>query len=244
MPAQITLRDENASPRQIAFIERLVEERELTDEEVSWTLDKVRAHKSGEHLIPKVLASRIIGQRRGKDGPYINGLLSKPVRDGYEKDHFAAMPEGLRGHRSGADGNAQASNESQAAQPNAIPQRELETRRVRNSRPAEVGVYRHNDTVYVVRKRRSSDRVYAIRLVELGRPRLNEAGDTVTHDFVKAHGMEWHLQAEERITDDNEIRALCIKVGRCIMCSHAIWQAKSVKRMMGTRCWKRVHGLI
>jgi hypothetical protein len=241
MPRQITISDPNASPRQIAFIKRLVEERVLTDEEVSWTLDRVRAHESGANPIPKVLASRIIGQR-GPDGRHLNGLLSKPVRPGYEKDHFAALPAGAtrpqvgEGQQHAIDAVKAALNDPEPDVPEIIVPR-------RHMTPARIGIYQHGDNIYVVRKRRGSDRVSSFRLVE-SPPRLAANGKTVHHDWARDYRMVWVLKEEERITDDDAVRELNIKVGACVMCNHAIWQAKSVRRMMGTRCYKRVHGLI
>jgi len=75
-------------------------------------------------------------------------------------------------------------------------------------------------------------------------PRLAANGKTVHHDWARDYRMVWVLKEEERVTDDDAVRELNIKVGACVMCNHAIWQAKSVRRMMGTRCYKRVHGLI
>lgn len=249
-----------ASPRQIAFIERLVEEREMSEEQVSWTLDRIRAHKAavaearyGDQMT-KVMASRIIGQRRGTDGPYINGLLSLPVKEGYEKDRFKAFvsaPAGTTKHpdteeaervaeqRWGANGYEQADREAADPEPDVpeiiVPRRTM--------KPAKIGIYQHNDNIYVVRKRRGSDRVVAYLLVD-SPPRLAANGKTVHHDWQKDYRMIWVLTPEERVTDDDAIRELQIKVGACVMCGHAIWQAKSVRRMMGTRCYKRVHGLI
>jgi hypothetical protein len=247
MPVRIS--DPNASPRQIAFIERLVEERVMTDEQVSWTLDKVRAHKSGDRLIPKVLASRIIGQRDAEGGRYINGLLSLPVKEGYGKDRFQAFPTGRsviatrEEHRHYSDGDSIAVIEvpENFTEVDSVP--EIVVPR-RNQVPAKIGIYRRDDgNVYVVRKRRGSDRRYSLRLVA-SPPRLAANGETVHHDFSPDYRMLWVLTDGERLTDDDEIRALSIKVGACVMCNHAIWQAKSVRRMMGTRCYKRVHGLI
>lgn len=247
-----------ASERQISFIERLLEERNVTEEQIAWTQDKIRAHKRSfqndteDGRMTKVMAGRIIGQKDSQ-GAYINGLLSLSVRPGYEKDHFAAMPriervpvhpdteeaERVAEQRWGPNGYEQADREAANPEPDVpeiiVPRRTM--------RPARIGIYKHNDNVYVVRKRRGSDRVNAYRLVE-SPPRLAANGKTVHHDWERDYRMVWILTDEERITDDDAIRELNIKVGACVMCGHAIWQAKSVRRMMGTRCYKRVHGLI
>lgn len=235
MPVRISTGTQEASPRQIAFIERLVEEREMSEEQVSWTLARVRAHKAGAYMT-KVYAGRIIGQK-DRNGRYINGLLSLPVKEGYEKDHFAALPMAPAGKV--GEGQQHAIDAVKVALEQDVP--EIVVPR-RNQVPAEIGIYRRGTEVYVVRKRRGSDRRYSLRLVA-SPPRLAANGKTVHHDFVPDYRMLWVLTPEERLTDDEEIRALSIKVGACVMCGHAIWQAKSVRRMMGTRCYKRVHGL-
>lgn len=252
-----------ASPKQIALLERLIEEREMTDQQASWYVDRIYRHRnpSNPYLISKTEISRWFGKRE-----LGTGLFGRPLRPGYVPDHkkaFVAAPFGS------APSEEQVNRQVEMTLTEPVPEAHVKQcitcslpfdsfgdkcPTCRNlaagtgPRPrreaAAVGVYRHNDKVYVVRKRRGRDYRYATVLVELGRPRLNEHGQEVTHDFVLAHGMQYELSAEERITDDEEIKALCIKVGRCIMCSHAIWQAKSVARMMGTRCYKRAHGLI
>lgn len=219
-----------ASPKQIALLERLIEEREMTDEQASWYIDRIYRHRNTDspYQITKTEISKWFGKRE-----LGTGLFGRPMKPGYVPDHKAAFVQAPFGR---TPDEQDVGEHSITVPPNFTP--------VRNRVAAEVGVYRHNDKVYVVRKRRRSEYRYATVLVELGLPRLNEHGQTVTHDFVKAYGMEYELSADERITNDEEIKALCIQVGRCIMCSHAIWQAKSVARMMGTRCYKRVHGLI
>lgn len=240
MPAHIKVRNEYsewASEKQIAFILRLVEEREMSAEQVEWTLAKVRDHEGRKKLISKVLARRIIGQRNSA-GEYINGLLSLPLKPGMHKEHFLALVKAPAG-------TTRPTAEDITARTGLTPLEDVPEIVVprRNQVPAKVGIYRRDDgNVYVVRKARGSDRVYSLRLVE-SPPRLAANGETVHHDFVKDFRMTWVLTENERITDDAEIAALSIQVGACVMCGHAIWQAKSVRRMMGTRCYKRVHGL-
>lgn len=237
-----------ASPKQIAFIERLVEERDIDEVGVSWVLSRVRRHKdtSDRYFIPKYNLT-VEGEQRTGASAIINRLLARPLRPGYVKDRKAAFVQAPFGSLPPTEEQVARQVELTLTEPvpgaHEVAPTPPPLRRT-HSVAAEVGVYRHNDKVYVVRKRRGREYRYATVLVELGRPRLNDHGQTVTHDFVPAHGMQYELSAEERITDDEEIKSLCIKVGRCIMCSHAIWQAKSVARMMGTRCYKRAHGLI
>jgi hypothetical protein len=247
MPTHIRLphnvpdtRSNEASPKQIALLERLIEEREMTDEQASWYIDRIYRHRNqtNPYLISKTEISKWFGKRE-----LGTGLFGRPLRTGMVPDHkkaFVAEPFGTPVQDVGEQHLAVPANFTEVARTRPRPP----VQPVRNRVAAEVGVYRHNGKVYVVRKRRGREYRYATVLVELGLPRLNEHGQTVTHDFVQAHGMQYELSAEERITDDEEIKALCIQVGRCIMCSHAIWQAKSVARMMGTRCYKRAHGLI
>jgi hypothetical protein len=259
--------DPFASPKQIALLERLIEEREMTEEQAAWYLSRVYRHKKHLTLITKADIRKWFGNR--EQG---TGLFGRPLKPGYVPDRKAAFvqaPAGRTptqdvgensitvppnvtavpmpgdGHPFTDDGSDPGNcstchcvHPSTEVAPTPPPLRRT------HSVAAEVGVYRHNDKVYVVRKRRGREYRYALVLVELGRPRLNEHGQQVTHDFVMAHGMQYELSADEKITDDEEIKALCIQVGHCVMCGHSIWQAKSVARMMGKRCYNRVHGLI
>ena len=244
MPAQMQF-SEFASDKQIAFVERLVEERELTDYQVEWTLSRVRRHKDPKD--PFQITKAQMRQIIGKAG--MAGLLNLPVREGYEKDHFAALvphepkhvPENFTEVTEREELRHYSDGDSIAVITEPNPNFS-KVRPVRQDGPAKIGIYRVEDNVYVVRKARGSNRVYALKLVA-SPPRLAANGNTVHHDFEMAPGMVWNLHEEDRITDDDEVRALSIKVGACVMCGHAIWQAKSVRRMMGTRCYKRVHGL-
>jgi hypothetical protein len=215
--------DPIASPRQIALLERLVEEREMTEEQAAWYLLRIVRHRAEHHSyrITKVDIKKWFGNREAG-----TGLFGRPFKPGYEKDPFKALPQA---------GTTQADADPEPDVPEIIVPR-------RNMTPARIGIYQHGDNIYVVRKRRGSDRVSAFRLVE-SPPRLAANGKTVHHDWARDYRMVWVLREEERVTDDDAVRELNIKVGACVMCNHAIWQAKSVRRMMGTRCYKRVHGL-
>jgi len=239
--------DPFASPAQIRLIKRLVEEREITEEQRTWYLTRIAKHEDSDDVyrITKKDVRRWLGTR--EDG---TGLFGRPFKAGYEDEvhnrRQTMAPAGEEFNRQWvgfknefAAREAEQEQAAFAAEPDVpeiiVPRRSMSA--------ARIGIYQHGDNIYVVRKRRGSDRVTAFRLVE-SPPRLAANGKTVHHDWARDYRMVWVLKEEERVTDDDAVRELNIKVGACVMCNHAIWQAKSVRRMMGTRCYKRVHGLI
>jgi hypothetical protein len=107
---------------------------------------------------------------------------------------------------------------------------------------AAFGVYRKNGTVYVVKNsRRNPGQRYAVRMVESS-DRMTQSGDKVKFEFEIARGMVFELTEADRVPDV-EVAELMTRYGHCIMCNHAIKRFKSVERMMGPRCWKRMHGM-
>lgn len=108
--------------------------------------------------------------------------------------------------------------------------------------PAAFGVYRKDGVVYVVKNSRKNEgRRYAVRMVESS-ARMTQTGDQVKFEFERAPGMVFKLTEEDRLPDV-EVHEIMTRYGHCIMCNHAIKRFKSVERMMGPRCWKRMHGM-
>lgn len=112
----------------------------------------------------------------------------------------------------------------------------------RRSQPAEVGVYRHDDTLYVVREftpQGESRKVrYARKLVQLGdgqADRLNGAGARVRYDEQRAPGMQFELQPAELLSV-SQVEALSVEWGQCLLCSRALKVAESVQRGVGPVC--------
>ena len=106
---------------------------------------------------------------------------------------------------------------------------------------ARVGVYRLGDDVYVVKPNRAGTSVYAKKLVELGGSarRLTEAGEVVAYELVYAPGVVHDLRPEHRLVAD-DVAALNVRYGRCLMCGQRLKDATSVRRMIGPVCWKKV----
>lgn len=101
------------------------------------------------------------------------------------------------------------------------------------------GVYRREDgTVFSVRVGRQSGRPYALRMVEIGGRRLTEADTTVQVDFEYEASAISTLRPEHRLSVE-ETEALSIRYGRCLLCSHRLKAADSVKRGIGPVCRKR-----
>lgn len=113
-----------------------------------------------------------------------------------------------------------------------------EVQRTANANPdaLQVGVYRREGEVYVVRWNKAKTHKYALRAVESS-PRLTEAGTVIDVDFEYERGAIFHLLPEHRLSQD-EAAALSVRYGKCIMCARKLKVAKSVERMMGPVCWK------
>jgi Family of unknown function (DUF6011) len=111
--------------------------------------------------------------------------------------------------------------------------------------PAELGVYRRDGRIYVVREftpEGSREKVrYARELVALTEGqanRLNGDGEHVRYEERKAPRMQ------HRLTDDDlmpleDVKRLSIAYGHCIPCGAKLEAAESVERGIGPVCAKR-----
>lgn len=102
----------------------------------------------------------------------------------------------------------------------------------------EPGVYRRDDTIYVVRQNRTNAGVHARRLVEIGGQRLTAAGTVVNIEFVYDPGALLRLRPEDQMTLE-EARPFIIRYGKCIFCNTALSDATSVARGVGPVCVRR-----
>lgn len=100
------------------------------------------------------------------------------------------------------------------------------------------GVYRHNGTIYVVRKNRTNDRLHARRLVEIGGRRLTEADTVVQIEFEYDRDALLMLRPRDQMTLE-EARPFIIRYGKCIFCNTPLKDATSVERGVGPVCIKR-----
>lgn len=104
-----------------------------------------------------------------------------------------------------------------------------------------VGVYRLDDTIYVVRENRTNTRVHARRLVEINGRRLTEADTVVQIEFEYAPEVLHQLHPAHMMTLE-EARPFIIRYGRCIACGAALSDATSVARAVGPVCIKKFAG--
>lgn len=104
------------------------------------------------------------------------------------------------------------------------------------------GVYRHNGTIYVVRKNRANDRLHARRLVEIGGRRLTEADTVVQIEFEYDRDALLTLRPRDQMTLE-EARPFIIRYGRCIACGAVLSDAKSVARGIGPVCIGKFAGV-
>lgn len=101
-----------------------------------------------------------------------------------------------------------------------------------------IGVYRRDDTIYVVRKNRTNEGLHARRLVEIGGRRLTEADTVVNIEFKYDADALRRLQPEDQMTLE-EARPFVLRYGRCIACDTPLSDATSVARGIGPVCVKK-----
>jgi hypothetical protein len=97
------------------------------------------------------------------------------------------------------------------------------------------GVYERNGEVYVVKKSRQSERLYANRVVEIRGERLTEADETVNFELEYAKGVIYRLRPQDKMTKARAEEFL-IRYSRCIVCGRTLKKADSVARGIGPVC--------
>jgi hypothetical protein len=121
-----------------------------------------------------------------------------------------------------------------------------------NSQPAECGLYRRDGRLYIVREFKpqgESERVrFARELVPTDARAASRAGldgESKQLRSVKAPRMQWSLRADEAVPID-EVEALGIEFGECIICGQPIETAASVKGRhgMGKVCYDKQLALV
>lgn len=102
------------------------------------------------------------------------------------------------------------------------------------------GVYELPGTgeIFVVKKTRDKERVYAKRLIELkASSHLNVKDDGVKIEFVYAPGAIQRIKPEYKMPKDRA-EELTIRYGRCIACGRTLKAAQSVRQGIGPVCIK------
>ena len=109
-----------------------------------------------------------------------------------------------------------------------------------NTDPArEPGMYRLNGEIVKVQHTRDGQRLYALKLVEIGGKRLRDDDGTVVHfEFQYAPGVIRQLHASDLMTLD-EARQFGIRFGVCCVCGTFLKDAKSVRNGIGPVCAKK-----
>lgn len=101
-----------------------------------------------------------------------------------------------------------------------------------------IGVYRRDETIYVVRKNRTNDGLHVRRLVEIGGRRLTEADTVVRIEFEYDRDALTRLRPEDQMTLA-EAQPFVIRYGRCFACDTPLSDATSVARGIGPVCVKK-----
>lgn len=103
----------------------------------------------------------------------------------------------------------------------------------------EPGMYRHGEDILKVQRSKSSDNLYAKRLVMITGQRLSEDAERVPWEFVYEQGAIRTLKASDRMTVE-QARAFGIQYGVCCVCGAFLKDATSVENGIGPVCAKRV----
>ena len=207
----VTLPSGVASPRQVAFMRQLAEERVLEPEDRTRLLAKLDQNQIG------------FEKARLEVIPW---LLHQPVKPGIVPDRIGAMPRKER-----TQDIAEAPRGPRAATVNM--QRDPATL------PTQ-GIYRLNDETYIIVPTRTPGRHKAKRWV-VTPERLTSSGETVNFDWVEAPGVIWALYEEHRlpIADIEAMMVqhrVCIYPG----CYRVLKAAKSVRAGVGKRHAERL----
>lgn len=114
-----------------------------------------------------------------------------------------------------------------------------------DGRPAGLGVYQRDGRIFVVREFTPDGGTgkvrYAREIVTLRDTqgdRLDGSGERVRYEEIKAPGMQYQLRDEELVPMD-ELSALGIQFGFCVVCGTKLEVADSVERGIGPVCAKR-----
>lgn len=98
------------------------------------------------------------------------------------------------------------------------------------------GVFRKDDDIFLVKPNQQKTRLYAKRLVKSA-DRLTEGEKVVKFEWDYAAGAIFTLTESDRVSlDDEEIRDITTRYGRCICCGRVLKAAESVQRMIGPVC--------
>jgi hypothetical protein len=223
----IAVTQDRASKRQIAFITRLAEEREMPEADRDRLLWKLAEHNSVNDV-------RYFEFTNTQARLTIKWLLRREVRAGYVKDHISAMPKADIGPRPGSEANYSAAEGAKRR----LEARNLTpaTRAVRRD-PSTLltsGVFRLNNETYIIVPTKSGKHI-AKRWVETP-PRLTSSGETVKFDWVAAPGVIWALEEEHRLPVA-DIEAMLVEHRVCIYpgCYITLKAAKSVSAGAGKR---------
>lgn len=105
---------------------------------------------------------------------------------------------------------------------------------------SEVGMYRNAaGDMFKVQRSKTTDALYAKKLVQIGGERLTDTGDVVKFEFEYAPGAVRTLAAADRLTLD-EAKAFGIRFGVCCVCGATLVDAKSVAAGIGPVCASKV----
>jgi hypothetical protein len=102
----------------------------------------------------------------------------------------------------------------------------------------EPGVFETDDGIFVVKRTRDGERVYAKKLVDTPDRVSDYDGSHLPFDFEYAAGAIAKLSEDDRMPFERA-KKLAIRYGRCINCGRRLKAAESVEAGIGPVCRKR-----
>lgn len=102
-----------------------------------------------------------------------------------------------------------------------------------------LGIFKYHGDVYVVKPNKKGTASYAMRMVEIHSDRLTSGGEKVHWEWEYTPGIVPKLTEADRLPVE-DVQDLMIRYERCIVCHHPIKRAKTIERMMGKTCARKV----
>jgi hypothetical protein len=121
----------------------------------------------------------------------------------------------------------------------APPQSKTITQNTRRPYPADLGLYRHDGRLYVVREFTPQGETRKVRFARELVANTGSQADRAGMDgsarklhSIRAPGMQWQLEAHEAVSLD-EVKQLGIQFGECVICGKPIETKASVEDRAG-----------
>jgi hypothetical protein len=99
------------------------------------------------------------------------------------------------------------------------------------------GVYVVDSVIVKMKRSKQSQRLYAMRLVEIGGRRLTEADTVINFEWEYAPALTNSVKLEDKMTTE-QAKEFGIRYGKCMRCGRRLKDATSVERAIGPICFQ------